>query len=195
MFPLLFVGACLTSIASSQERPQGLGLDGISQADRERIIRHEYHNSPDLPDSVSFHNILVSVTGADEEDRAFAVGLVQHRMGLSLGDAEQLVDHMIATFASFNAEMSEMVERLACSKRHTGDQIYTVFESIDDVRNGLLTKHLAIMKSELSRDQTESFDAWLQMRKPHISHIEYRHKEAYEFYGANAETTLETICQ
>jgi len=166
-------------------------------ADVARTIRAEYHGTADLPDGLAFYVKMNSLSAMNSEDRESAISSVQYGMGLSPAESEQFLDHLLETLDLLKLDQDNVTRDLACNPSRsppTGDEVFSVFEAMDDAMTTLGARYLASLKNELGRENSARLQRWVETGKYSIGSISFRQKEAWKQTGGNADERLAAIC-
>lgn len=191
------VSLVLGVITATSARTSYAQVD-LDDPDTKRTIRVVYDKTSALPDGAAFLTTMRSLFVVNTEDRDAAVAWVVSEMGLSRSDSEQFLDQMLNELRSFNADHDSFTRRSACSSdrpRAAGEEIYPVLEALDDATVTLAAQHLAAMKAEVGNEKAVRLQQWMEVSKPHITHVRLRHKEHYKQTGASPDETLHAICE
>lgn len=162
-----------------------------------RTIRAKYVQSADLPDGVAFYTILSNLSEMNKVDRESAIGSVQRHMRLSQFEAEQFLERLLGELALIANEHDNITRNLACrsgSPALARDQIFPIFEALDDAWTTLGARHLANTKEELDQESASKLQAWVESKKLSITHVSFRQKEHWEQTGGNPNNALGAIC-
>jgi len=163
----------------------------------ENTIRVEYSNSPLLPDGVAFHTTMRMLDFLESDDPYSGIGWIQTEMGLDESDSQEFLNLLLSTFESVETEIEYVTSELGCVSgvpRVYGDDVYTVFEDMDDAREDVAAKHVQILKSKMGEDMAARLQQWLDLRKLSISHIKFKMKAHWEQTGGDADARLAGIC-
>ena len=169
----------------------------IGNPEYENTIRVEYSNSPLLPDGVAFLVTMRMLDFLESDEPHSGTGWIQTEMGLDESDSQEFVNLLLSTFESVETEIEYVTSELGCVSgvpRVYGDDVYTVFEDMDDAREDIAAKHLHILKSEIGEDMAARLQQWLDLRKLSTSQVKFKHKESYELAGKSGDVTLAAIC-
>jgi len=190
---VLFLISSLCLLAVMRAHAQG-DLDDPEIA---RTIRAKYIQSANLPDGLAFYITMNTLSMMNSVDRESAIGSVQDNMGLSPSESEQVLDHLLRTLDSLKIDHDKISRDLACTPSRrppAGDEIYSVFEAMDDAWGTVGRRYLAITKKELGQENSARLQQWVESNKFSIAHVMYRHKEHWEQTGGNPNETLLGIC-
>jgi hypothetical protein len=118
-------------------------------------------------------------------------------MGLSPSESEQFLDVLLKTLDSLKVDHDNIARDLACTPSRpplARDEIYPVFEAMDDAWTTLGARYLASTKDKLGQDNSARLQGWVESRKYSISHTTLRQKESWERTGGNPDEALAGIC-
>jgi hypothetical protein len=154
----------------------------------------EYVQSADLPDGLAFFIVMTNLSAMNLVDRESAIDSIQEGMGLSPSESEQFLDHLLRTLDSLKIEHDNITRDLACTPPPVGNEIYRVFEALDDAWETLGARYLAITKDELGEGNSARLQGWVESRKFSITHVMFRQKEPWEQSGGDPHEALLAIC-
>lgn len=188
---LLFSAAAHSQFEPIPSDHKRNSLDGLKQ--------HLYVQTSLLPDEWALRAILAVMGDPNppEDIREFNVELIQQRMGMSQGEARRFLQYLINVNRKYEKDLYRLQVRMACSPDHprkSGDEIYKLFEMMYAGKKALLSQYLAIMASDLTKDQYNRFDNWLDDKKLEVTHFTTHHKKAFEAAGTNPDLHLNAIC-
>jgi hypothetical protein len=130
-------------------------------------------------------------------DRESAIGSVRKHMRLSQSESEQFLDHLLGELESIANEHDSITQDLACRSGKQAlarDDIYPVFEALDDAWTMLGARYFAITRGELERESATRLQEWVESKKLSITHVTFRQKEHWEQTGGNPNKALSAIC-
>src|SRR5690606_2254606 len=161
-------------------------------------VRVKYDQTANLPDGLAFISTLRVLSEMSAIDTDSAIDLIQRGMGFSQDDAQSFLDLVLEMSRAYSADYDRQARLLFCSKekpRPAGNNLYPLFEALDDSELPLGNKYLALIKAELSQDKAARFQAWLNSRKSNITLVRVRHKEHYEQLGRDPDQTVYALCE
>jgi hypothetical protein len=163
----------------------------------ERTIRVKYVNSPELPDGVAFTLIMQVLEALNEDSRSDTVETIQLEMKLDKKEAEQFLALMLNTQLSYTEEVHKRSMEMACSlgvPRAAGNDVYSLFERMDDAVDDLGTEYLSAIVDEIGEKKAINLHKWIDRQKVNVVAVRYKHKEYYERRGASADAEIASIC-
>ena len=183
-----------TARASSNEAR----LDEESRELRYRsTIRREYSNTADLPDGVSFSVTLAFLMNMKSSDPAEAMHFVMQKMVVSNVDAGHILDLLSAAHESLRKQVLAKRRDALCAgatPRVFGDEVYSLFEELDDHQDAEAEKLYRSVLEEMSAENAEKFRTWIDGAKLSTVSVRYNHKKHYEYMGAIGDTRAAELC-
>lgn len=173
---------------------QGLDLDDPEVA---KTIRSQYVYSPLLPDGSAFYNTLLMLNAMHSEIPKTADAWIQSEMGLDGEASQEFLWLMLDTLDSLDTNIKNFTQQTLCEAgipKAVGDEIYPLFESIDDAREDLASDSLRIMRGQIDTDLGARLQQWLDKRKLNIAQVNFDYKKMYERKGASVDARLAAIC-
>lgn len=170
--------------------------NSVDQLDPE-MIREKFIHSSELPDGVSYRNILNVVKGMHDEDPTMAVYWIKSSMNTDLSQAEALVEVLLEAGRTLRERNNDAIRARACSHGIpvvTGEDVYSVFEEIDDLSDDVAWESLQDLKRDLGDEMAAGLDQWVQAQKQNIVHVKMNHKNAYQASGESVDARIAAIC-
>ncbi|MGH7927777.1 MAG: hypothetical protein ACREQV_08285, partial [Candidatus Binatia bacterium] len=127
-----------------------------------------------------------------------ALNVIERGVGLTGAEAQVFLSDVLAAYDSFNADYDAYTKQLLCptdEPRPVGDEIYPLFEAMDDAQETLGAKHLDAFSAEIGEERAARLHAWLASRKLSITHVKIRYKPNYEEARAIPDERLYDICE
>lgn len=163
-----------------------------------RTVRTQFVQSALLPDGVAFHSIMrLAKYMQASDDPEDAAGWVQSEMGFSDGLSSDFVDSLLAALNTLEAEIQAATRTMAClgpTPIKAGEDIYSLFEEMDDMRDDLAESSFDAFVGELDAKSAAAFQRWVDRQKLNVTHVKFKHKEHYESQGASADASLASMC-
>ncbi len=161
-------------------------------------VRAVYDQTSALPDGLAFVSTIRMLAVMNDADNASALNVIERGVGLTGVEAQEFLSDILAAYDSFNADYDAYTKQLLCptnKARPVGDEIYPLFEAMDDAQETLGTKHLDAFSAELGKDEAARLHAWLVSRKHSITHVKIQYKPHYEEARAIPDEKLYDICE
>jgi hypothetical protein len=155
-------------------------------------------NSPSLPDGIAFIERVRVFSAFSENDYEKAVLYFSDESGITKEDAKQIVLLSVDALSEIESDVRARNQQLGCAEsggqKVYGDQVYPVFEEMDDIREVVADEHLKILMNSLSPQNRNLFGQWLDIKKLDTQYIKFDFKKAYERSGESADAVLSRIC-
>lgn len=155
-------------------------------------IRAKYEKTTALPDSIAFLETMRTLTLLSDP-----AGVIQTAMGLDRPSSEEFLQLLLTTFGTVNAEIAAAETEMGCQSRVPrvyGDDVYELFENMDDMTENVARKHYESVRSAIDGKTAAKLHQWLQMQKPNITYVKFNHKEAYQRANEDASARLAELC-
>lgn len=189
--PQLVLVAVLLSLATAASSQQTASPNPAA----EPLIRKEFRNSPDLPDSIAFLTTLRFLESVNEGDSDLAVQFVEDGTGLEGIEAEEFLALLLMTLESAEDEMNEKkVEVCRSSAPKSPPQAYATFRALENVTEHVAAVRLHRLRAEIGPDKAQRLERWLDERKLETQYVEYNRKEMYRRDGRDPRERLNAIC-
>ena len=181
------------TVAAGEE----LSVENYVAAFDEDTIRTKYVNSQDLPDGIAFAVSILGLVGSSGDNPEMAVAIIGQKMRLKEEDAEILRDRLAEINNAYWESVRDAQYELLCSghvPKVYGDDVYDVFQTLDDVRDSLAEEKYLSLMSDLPEDYADRLGRWVDASKLNTTSIRFDFKKRYESTGKSVDAVAANIC-
>ena len=160
-------------------------------------IRREHSNTAELPDGISFSVTLASLMSMKGSDPIEATHVLMQKMVVGKVEAGHILDLLSAGYESYKKQIFAKKQMELCAgaiPRVYGDEVYSLFEELDDYQDAVAEEVYRSVLEELSAENAEKFRAWIDRAKLSTVSVRYNHKKHYEYMGAIGDTRAAELC-
>jgi len=175
----------------------GLASVVLGSPDNSAQIRKEYKGQENVPDHLMFAFTLRFMKRTYENEREFALVLVQENMKLgSEESAERFLQRMLAAGADLESRRRYVNKAVMCQDNslRSNSQIYRSLDALDDAYVTIAKYAYDEFKSTLKKDEKKRFKAWMEEFKEGYSHTAFDHSSVFESTGVDVKTHLQQVC-
>ena len=123
--------------------------------------------------------------------------MIAQEMQLGYEEAAFFRDRLVEIDDAYLKFRGALQNDLLCSggvAKVYGDDVYAVFQIIDDVTDAKAEEYYLALKSDLLEDQSDQLTRWVDARKLVTTSIRFDYKKRYEFTGRSVDAKAAEIC-
>lgn len=163
-------------------------------------VRKEFTNE-NAPPEIHFKIFLSNFRADVDTDNPKLYALFRMRILQSMGIHEKDLDLVVSYFEALNkqidSEIEESHQRIICpthTPRAQGAELYPIFNELDEIRQAVHAKYLAIAAAEMSQKGYDHFREMLKKQGGGFTVIYSEHRTAWSSDPSRITLRAESIC-
>lgn len=173
------------------------GQESVDPLTSDSTLRAKYANSRALPDALAFKIAIGTVSELYVKKPSLAQSIVRNRMSMDNAQSVAFLAKLIVEHESLESDISSARIDLLCSQgvpKVTGPDVYTALDAADDAEEQIARTHLISFRRELTGDQSDKLERWIEESKDNTVYMKFDHRKLYEQQGVDPDAVIPLLC-